>query len=84
MSKYHIVGNHMSRLIYKSAAARLESFSDNSSFPQIDDMLFIASLEKRGGGGGGGGGYIGFGLSVIPSVGPSIRSFVCHNFFISA
>ena len=78
MSKYHIVGNHMSRLIYKSAAARLESFSDNSSFPQIDDMLFIAPLEK------GGGGYIGFGLSVIPSVGPSICSFVCHNFYISA
>ena len=30
--------------LYKSAAARLESFSDNSSFPQIDDVLFIAPL----------------------------------------
>ena len=29
---------------YKSAAARLESFSDNSSFPQIGDVLFIAPL----------------------------------------
>ena len=61
--------------LYKSAAARLESFSDNSSFPQIDDVLFIAPLWKKGG-------YIGFGLSVIPSVRPSICSFICHNIFL--
>ena len=59
----------MWRLIYKSAAARLESFSDNSSFPQIDDELFIAPL------------YIGLGcLSFRPFVHP----FVCSSVKISS
>ena len=33
---------------------------------------------------GGGGGYIGFGLSVIPSICLFVPPFVRHSFFVSA
>ena len=66
----------MWRLIYKSAAARLESFSDNSSFPQIDDELFIAPLSKRGEG-------LYIGLRCL-SFRPFVHPFVCSSVKISS
>ena len=37
--------------------------------------IYSPTLKK-----GGGGGYIGFGLSVIPFILPSVCASFCHNF----